>query len=282
MNFGSHMSISGGIHKAVIRGKETGCDCIQIFTKNSNQWYAKEYATDEISLFKKLRDEYEINPIIAHASYLINLASPDDSLYEKSINSFYEELTRADLLDIPFIVIHPGSHRGSGEKEGLQKVALAIDAIYEKGVNLKVQILLETTAGQGTNLGYKFEQIAEIIDETKEKKKVGVCFDTAHSFCAGYDIRAPLSYKETFNQFEKTIGAGKIKAIHLNDAKKGLGTRIDRHEHIGKGEIGLMGLKNLVNDERFEHIPMILETPKDKEMKWDKMNLKTLRELAVK
>ena len=279
MNLGSHMSISGGVHKAIERGASIGCTCIQIFTKSSNQWKSRPYSEEEMLKFASLKKQENIDPIVAHASYLINLASPDDLLFKKSVDSFFEEMERCDKLFIPYIIIHPGSHVGSGEKNGIARIAEALNTLHKLGKSLKVEIALETTAGQGTNLGYSFEQLAEIIERVSEKEKLWVCLDTCHIFAAGYDIRTQKAYNETIKRFDEIVGIKKIKAIHINDAKKGLGSKLDRHEHIGKGEIGLEGFKNIINDKRFDRIPLILETPKDEEMEWDKMNLAILKKL---
>jgi deoxyribonuclease IV len=282
MNFGSHMSISGGVHKAIERGASLNLDCLQIFTKSSNQWKAKPYSKEEISMFSQLLTKSRINPVVAHASYLINLASPEDALWEKSRDSFIEELLRCDQLNIPYIVIHPGSHKGSGEKEGILRIARALNQLYSGENAPRARVLLETTSGQGSNLGYNFEQLAAMIEKSGYPDKVGICLDTCHIFSAGYDIRTSRAYAETFKQFDSIIGLEKLKAIHLNDSKKELSSRIDRHEHIGKGFIGLSGFRNLVNDDRLDKTPMILETPKDEEMKLDRMNLEIINSLINK
>ncbi len=273
------MSIEGGFHKALLRGKEIGCDIIQVFTKNTNQWRVKKLGDDEVRRFKRVKEETGIPLVIAHDSYLINLASPDEGLWKKSINVLLIEMGRAEALGIAYLVIHPGSHNDAGEEWGIKRIVNALDLIHTSAKGFKTKILLETTAGQGTSLCYRFEQIREILDKVKEPGRLGVCFDTCHVFAAGYDIRDKLRYEKTMKELDRRIGIGLIKVIHLNDAKKELGSRVDRHEHIGKGFIGLEGFRCLLRDERFAEIPMVIETPKGEDMREDIENLKTLRGL---
>lgn len=280
--FGAHMSISGGFDKALERGGEINCQTIQIFTKNSNQWKAKEITEKDITTYQNLFNKLQITPVVAHDSYLINLASPDPDLHKKSLEAFFLEMVRCEKLKIPYLVFHPGAHIGSGEKAGLKKVAQSINLLLKRGKGFKVSLLIETTAGQGTNLGYKFEHIGEIIKMVKQKKYVGVCLDTCHIFAAGYDITTKKGYKKTFKAFHQIIGIDKIKVIHINDSKKELGSRVDRHEHIGKGYMGLEPFRFLVNDKKFTSIPKILETPKGPDMKEDVENLKVLKGLIKK
>ena len=276
------MSIAGGVSNAPLRGKSIGCDTIQIFVKNANRWVGKEITDDEAEAFQEARKETAIAPIFAHNSYLINLASPDDALYEKSLNAMLDELNRCETLNLPFIVIHPGSHVDSGEEAGLKRIAAALNTLFQKTKRYRVKIALETTAGQKSNLGYTFEQIAALMDAVKDKKRVCVCYDTCHTFAAGYDIRSKKAYEATFAEFDKEVGLKWLCAFHLNDAMKGLGSRIDRHTHIGQGHIGLSGFRLLMNDERFADVPMVLETPKGPEMAEDVENLKVLRGLIKK
>lgn len=277
--FGAHMSIAGGFEKALERGKKINCQAIQIFTKNSNQWKAKEISESDLKKYQNSCNKFQINPVIAHDSYLINLASPDPGLHKKSVDAFFHEMERCDKLNIPYLVFHPGAHKGSGEKAGLKKVAQSINMLLKKGKDLQVSLLIETTAGQGTYLGYKFEHLAEIIKMTERKDSVGVCLDTCHIFASGYDISNVKGYKSTFDRFDKLIGIEKLKVIHLNDSKKGMGSRVDRHEHIGKGYLGLEPFRLLVNDKRFSCIPKILETPKGPDLKEDIENLRVLKRL---
>jgi deoxyribonuclease-4 len=279
MLLGAHMSIAGGIHKALERGKSVGCDIVQIFTKSSNQWKAKPLTDDDLRLFDDAKKATGISIVVGHTSYLINLASPDPVTYKKSVDSLRLELERSEALGLPALVLHPGSHLGEGEEAGLRKIAKSLDAVHKALPGLTVKIALEITAGQGTNLGFRFEQIARIIDLTKEPERLAACFDTCHAFAAGYDIRTKKAYTATMRQFDDVIGRDRLAVIHLNDAKKELASRIDRHEHIGKGQIGLDGFRWLLNDRRLRRIPMSLETPKGKELKEDVENLAVLRSL---
>ncbi len=276
---GAHMSIAGGVGRAVDRGVEVGCDTIQIFTKNSNQWRARPISDEEVAGFKEKLEESGIDPVVAHDSYLINLASPDPGLLERSRNAFLEEMNRAEALGIPYLVMHPGSHKGSGVDVGLRTIAESFDRLHEQTVGFRLMVLLETTAGQGTNLGFTFEHLRRIIDMTAEGGRLGVCLDTCHAFTAGYDITSRNGYEKMWEEFDSEIGLDRLKVIHLNDSKKDLGSRVDRHEHIGKGTLGLEPFRMLVNDERLREIPMILETPKGPDYAEDKENLATLRNL---
>ncbi len=280
--FGAHMSIAGGFDKALERGEKIDCRTIQIFTKNSNQWKAKEITDEDLCRFHSFYGKFHIFPVVAHDSYLINLASPDPVLHRKSMESFFHEMERCEKLRIPYLVFHPGAHVGSGEKAGLKKIAQSINVLLKRGKGFKVSLLLETTAGQGTTLGYKFEHLADIIKMVRQKKSIGVCVDTCHIFAAGYDITTQKGYKKTFETFNKVIGLDKLKVFHLNDSKKELGSRVDRHEHIGKGFLGLKPFEFLVNDRRFTNIPKILETPKGPDLKEDVENLRVLKGLMEK
>jgi deoxyribonuclease-4 len=277
---GAHMSISGGIFNALLYGKELGCTTIQIFTKNNNQWKAKELTSDDVRRFVENQQKTEISPVVGHNGYLINLASSKEDVYNLSMESMYVELKRAELLGLPYLVMHPGSHLGSGEREGIKKIARSIDRLHRKTKGFRVKICLETTAGQGSAIGYRFEHLAEIIERVKENDRLGVCYDTCHTFAAGYDIRTKKAYTATFKEFDKTVGLSRLKVIHLNDSLKDLGGRVDRHQHIGKGKIGLEGFRLLMNDKRWEKIPKILETPKEEGTEKDSKNLKVLRSLA--
>ena len=273
------MSIAGGLEKALERGDKIDCRTIQIFTKNNNQWKARKITDEDLQRFHSLFNKSRISPVIAHDSYLINLASPDPELHRKSMESFFEEMERCEKLKIPYLVFHPGAHRGSGEKTALKKIAHSLNLLLKKGKGFKVSLLIETTAGQGTSLGYKFEHLAEIINKVRQKKSIGVCVDTCHIFAAGYDITTQKGYKKTFETFNKLIGLDKLKVFHLNDSKKKFGSRVDRHEHIGKGFLGLNPFRFLVNDKRFKNVPKILETPKGPDLKEDVANLKVLKKL---
>ena len=277
---GAHMSIAGGVDKAIVRGHEAGCDTIQIFTKSSNQWRAKPLADEEIARFRKNLEKYEISPVVAHDSYLINLASPDtNGILEKSRSAFLVEMHRAEILGIPYLVMHPGSHLGAGVDAGLRTIAESFDFLFTRAEELDVLVLLETTAGQGTNLGFTFQQLRRIIDMTDHGERFGVCLDTAHVFAAGFDITFRDGYEEMWEEFDRIIGLDRLRVIHLNDSKKDLASRVDRHEHIGKGKLGLEPFRMLMNVKRLMHIPMILETPKGADNLDDKKNLSILRGL---
>jgi deoxyribonuclease-4 len=279
MNLGAHMSIAGGVHRALERGARIGCNAVQLFVKNTNQWRSRRLSSEEISLFKKEKAAFAQNFVLAHASYLINLASPETKLLERSRSGFLEEMERARALGIPYIVIHPGSHRGSGEEQGLRRIAHSLDELLSKTGARSPQILLETTAGQGDTIGHTFEQLARIIDMVAASNMLGVCFDTCHVFAAGYDLRTKRAYEATLKKFDRVIGIERLKAFHLNDSLRTLGSRVDRHTHIGAGMIGLRTFSLLVNDARFLDRPMILETPKGTDDSNDIRNLTVLRGL---
>lgn len=277
---GAHMSISGGVFNAILSGEELGCTAIQIFTKNSNQWKAKELTQGEVDEFFQHQKRTKISPIVGHNGYLINLASPKEDVFVMSRQAMLVELQRAEKLGLPYLVMHPGSHLGTGENQGIEKIAGAINWLHQRTEGYKVKICLETTAGQGSNLGHKFEQLAEIIERVKENQRLAVCYDTCHTFAAGYDIRTKSAYQTTFKEFDTVIGLSRLKVIHLNDAVKDLGSRVDRHTHIGQGKIGLEGFRLLMNDDRFEKVPKIIETPKEGGTAKDKKNLRVLRSLV--
>ncbi len=274
------MSISGGAFNALLYGEELGCTTIQIFTKNNNQWKAKELTSDDVKRFVENQKKTKISPVVGHNGYLINLASPKENVYDLSMESMYVELKRAELLGLPYLVIHPGSHLGSGEKKGMKKIARSLDRLHRRTKGFKVKICLETTAGQGSAIGYRFEHLAEIIERVKENDRLGVCYDTCHTFAAGYDIRTKKAYQSTFKEFDRIIGFSRLKVIHVNDSLKDLDSRVDRHQHIGEGKIGLGGFRLLMNDKRWAKIPKILETPKEGETEKDMRNLKVLRSLV--
>jgi deoxyribonuclease-4 len=276
------MSIAGGYYKAVEEAQRCGCDVVQLFTKNNNQWRAKPISDAEAAQFAGSLRELRIEMPLSHSSYLINLASPDAGLWQKSVESMIVELARAEQLGIPYVVVHPGSHTTASEEEGLAAVARALDTIHAQRPKGKSQVLLEITAGQGSNLGWKFEHLAAILDQTKEADRVGICFDTCHAFAAGYDLRDAKIAKSMWRKFDELLGLERLKAIHLNDSKRELGSRVDRHEHIGRGQIGPEGFRHLLRDKRFKNVPMYLETPKEdcEGEPWDVVNLRTLRELA--
>jgi len=278
---GAHVSISGGVYKAPERGKKLGCESIQIFSKNQMQWKAKPITPEDSQKFKEELKKTHIKEVVIHDSYLINLGSPDEEKLKMSRDAFLDEMIRAEILGVKYLVFHPGSHMGKGEELGLKLIAESLNILIDKAKEApNVLLLLETTAGQGSNLGYKFEHLKFIMDQVEKKERLGVCFDTAHAFEAGYDISTEEGYERTFNEFDNVIGLEKLKVFHLNDSRTPLGSHVDRHEHIGKGMIGLTAFELLVNDERFKNHPMILETPGGE--KYYEYNLKVLRGLVRK
>lgn len=280
MLLGAHMSIAGGAYNALDRGEMVGCDTIQIFTKSSNQWRAKPLTDEDIAKFKENRQRTGISPVVAHDSYLINLCTTDIEKRKMSVGAMGIEMLRCRALEIPYLVMHPGSHLGEGEEWGLHEIAGNLNHLIEGDIDDGgTMILLETTAGQGTNLGYRFEHLRDIIEMIDHKERVGVCLDTAHILAAGYDIRTASGFADTLDEFNKIIGLEQLKVIHLNDSKKELGSRVDRHEHIGEGFVGIEAFRYLMNRKDFSDIAMILETPKDKNYTEDIRNLKILRGL---
>ncbi|MGE0679968.1 MAG: deoxyribonuclease IV [Candidatus Binatia bacterium] len=276
---GSHMSIAGGVDKALLQGKEVGCDAIQIFTKSSRQWVSKPLGEEEIANFHEAKKITGITAVIAHDSYLYNFAATDTALRKKSVNGLIEEMERCEALGIAYLIAHPGAHVGAGEAVGIKTVAKSIDEMHKACAGFTTRLALEITAGQGSNLGYRFEHVRQIIDAAKAPERLRVCFDTEHAFAAGYDLRTTEGYEQTFTEFDDTIGLDLLVAFHLNDAKKDLGCRVDRHEHIGKGFLGLEAFRLLMNDKRFWGLPMCLETPKSADCHEDRENLATLRGL---
>ncbi|HVN88485.1 MAG TPA: deoxyribonuclease IV [Candidatus Binataceae bacterium] len=257
---GAHMSIAGGVSQALLRGRDAGCECVQIFTKSSRQWAAKPYTKDEIESFKTNLRETGIKMVVAHDSYLVNMGATEAALRKKSIAGVIDELERCEQLGVPILIAHPGAHVGAGEEAGVKNIAAAIDEAHAACPGYRVKIALEITAGQGSNLGYKFEQMGQIIDAVKDNGRLRLCFDTEHAFAAGYDLRSEEGYDRTFSELDEHIGLELLAAFHINDSMKPLNSRVDRHEHIGKGHIGLEPFRRLVNDPRFVNIPMCLET----------------------
>jgi len=279
---GAHFSISKGLHNALYEAQAYGCSALQIFTKNSNTWKERTLSQDEINSFNEAKERTGITTIASHTSYLINLATHEKKKHAMSCNALKNEIVRSSMLSIPFVVLHPGAHMGKGENQGIRRIAESINEIFFQTPDIQTRLLLETTAGQGSNLGHIFEQIASIIDKIKNSNRVGVCLDTAHIFAAGYDIRTPDSYGRTMDAFDAIIGIENLYLIHLNDSKKELGSRVDRHQHIGEGLIGIKAFKLLMNDRRFIDIPKIIETPKQKVGKdYDNVNLNRLRSFVT-
>jgi|SRR5579883_970453 len=262
-HLGAHLSVAGGLHKAVEAAVGLGCGTVQIFTKNANQWKGKPLSDDEVGAFRKAARAAKLKYLTAHDSYLINLAAPGDDLYQKSIAAFQEEVERAEALGLSYLVTHPGAHTGSGEEAGLARVAAALDEVHTRCSGFKVKVLLETTAGQGSSLGARFEHLAYLLDRVKDPGRLGVCLDTCHVFAAGYPLRTDAEYDATFAEFGRVVGLKAIRLFHLNDSVKGLGSRVDRHAGLGLGEIGDHAFRRLVTDRRFRDRPMVLETPKE-------------------
>lgn len=278
---GAHMSIAGGVQNALLQGKEVGCETVQIFTKSSRQWTAKPLSEEEIAKFRAAKEETGITTVVAHDSYLYNFAAPNEILRKKSVAGLIDEMQRCEALGVAFLIAHPGAHVGSGEDAGIKAIAKSIDEMHKACPGFTTQLAIEITAGQGSNLGYKFNQVQQIIDATKAPERLRVCFDTEHAFAAGYDLRSQDGYERTFTEFHETIGLDRLVAFHLNDSKKDLGCRVDRHEHIGKGFLGLETFRLLLNDQRFWGLPMCLETPKSADCHEDRENLSILHSLLA-
>jgi deoxyribonuclease-4 len=281
---GSHLSIAGGYYKAVDAAAALEMDTVQLFTKNNNQWKGKPLSDEDVRLFREAVARTGIRRPCAHNSYLINLASPDDVLWQKSTAAMVDELQRAEALGLDGVVMHPGSFVSSSEDAGLKRIAEALDEVHNQTSGFHCELWLETTAGQGTNLGHRFEQIAAILQSVRDADRLGVCVDSCHIFAAGYPLQTPDEYAATMADFDRTIGVDRIRAWHLNDSKKPLGSRVDRHEHIGRGCLGLEPFRHIVNDPRFAGIPMYLETEKGEEdgVEMDAINLATLKSLIAK
>jgi deoxyribonuclease IV len=276
---GAHMSIAGGVSHALERGRETGCECVQIFTKSSRQWAAKPYAREEVEAFKRARDKTGIRLVVAHDSYLVNLGAPDEALRKKSVAGFIDELERCEMLEVPYLISHPGAHVGAGEEAGIRTIAKSIDEAHKACPGYRVMVALEITAGQGSTLGFKFEQMARIFHAVKDNDRLRLCFDTEHAFAAGYDLRSAEGYEATFTELERHIGLRRLVAFHINDSMKPLNSHVDRHEHIGKGHLGLDPFRRVVNDPRFAGVPMCLETEPGPDMKDIAADLRQLHQL---
>jgi deoxyribonuclease-4 len=276
---GAHMSISGGLFRAVERAAEVGATALQVFTRNPRQWACPEMGEDEVAAFRAAWRGWGHYPIAAHTPYLINLAAPDDMLGDKSTEAFARELERTERLGVPHLVLHPGARTGQGVKQGITRFTHRLDAAFTISAAKRVNVLLEVTAGQGTQLGSSFAQLSEVLEQSRFCDRLGCCFDTCHVFAAGYDFRTRATYEQTIKEWDRLIGLERLKLFHCNDSIYGLGTAKDRHAHIGKGQIGLSGFSLILNDRRFALIPKILETPKGNGLQKDLQNLKTLRKL---
>jgi deoxyribonuclease-4 len=282
---GAHVSAAGGVSRAFQRGQSIGCHTMQIFTRNQNRWAGKPLDPAEIERWHAAAAASEIAPVVSHASYLINLGSPDPALQQKSVAAFVDELERAEALGLLGVVLHPGAHMdtpaGHGEEAGIARVAASLDRCHEATAGFQTLTLLEVTAGAGTTLGYRFEHLGAIRASVASPERIGVCFDTCHAFAAGYDFRTAEGYAAMMDDFDRAIGLEHLRVFHFNDSKHDLGSRKDRHQHIGQGHIGLSGFAHILNDPRFQHVPMILETPKSDDMHEDVENLAVLRGLIV-
>lgn len=276
---GAHMPTSGGMYKSLVSGKEIGCNAVQLFTGSPRQWAHPPLKEEEVEKFLKAKEDTGIRFTVAHDSYLINLAAPSEEVMEKSHKAFRGELDRANVLGIPWVVTHMGAHLNLGEDEAVQRLIDSLKKILDETDGYSSGVALETTAGQGTGLGWRFEQIGKVLEGVGHDSRIGVCLDTCHIFVAGYDIRAEEAYEETLQQFDSLIGLNRLKVIHANDAKKPLGSRVDRHEHIGQGEIGDAAFARLVTDARLSHVPIILETPESETM--HEVNLNRLKKMSL-
>lgn len=276
---GAHMSIAGGLHLAVQRIRSVGGEALQIFAKNQRQWHGPRLDAESVARFRYAVAQAGTLVVAVHDTYLVNLASPDESIRTKSIEAFADELRRTHLLGIPYLVAHPGAYVEGTLQDGLERFVRNLDSAIDLSRTPHVRVLIENTAGQGTQIGSRFEEIAHILSASRHSRRLGVCFDTCHGFAAGYDLRTPEAYRSTFADFQRVIGLQRLEFFHLNDSKRELGNRVDRHEHIGKGWIGLEGFRLLLNDPRFRNHPMVLETPKGRDLAEDIENLRTLRGL---
>jgi deoxyribonuclease-4 len=276
---GAHMSIAGGLDQALERGRAIGCGAVQIFLKNQRQWAARPLAPDDIRTFRAVRRRSGIRHLFAHASYLINLASPGPAAWAQAVAAFADELERAEALGLSCVVIHPGSHMGAGLEAGLHQVTAALDEAVARTSGYRVKIALENTAGGGHSVGRTFSELATLIARAARPERLGVCVDTCHLFAAGYDIRSEDGYRRAMAECEATVGGRQVLAFHLNDARAPLGSGLDRHEHIGRGFLRLAPFRRLLNDHRFARVPKVLETPKEPEPTADLRNLATLRRL---
>ncbi|MGI8437188.1 MAG: deoxyribonuclease IV [Chthoniobacterales bacterium] len=278
---GSHVSIAGGVHRAIERARAIESTAMQIFVKNNMQWFARPFAPDEIKACLEHTQRPERAAVFAHANYLINLAAINPQFYANSIRALSEELVRADQLELPFLVLHPGAHLGVGEEAGLEKVVKSINKIFRGIPKVKTRIALETTAGQGSCLGHAFEHLAYIIARVSDPERLCVCLDTAHVFVAGYDLTSAAGTKKMLRDFNRIVGLEHLAALHLNDSKTARGSRVDRHDHIGRGQIGLDAFRVIMRDRRLRKIPKVLETPKGNDYREDVENMATLRELMA-
>lgn len=277
------MSIAGGLYRAFEAAEASGCDCVQVFVRNQRQWQSKPLDPEQVRSWQAARMRTGISSVVAHATYLANLGSTDEAIWSKSVAAVVDELERCHLLEIPYLVLHPGAHLNAPLARGIGRIVKGIDTIYRRAAGVDTSLLLETTAGQGTSIGHRFEHLQAILAAVREPERLGVCLDTCHLFAAGYALSPQPDYEVTMQALEASVGIGKVRCIHVNDSKREQGSRVDRHEHIGKGFIGLKGFRPLLNDARLWHVPRILETPKgrdDRGRDLDKVNLARLRRLV--
>ena len=278
--FGAHTSIAGGLHLALERATALGCDTVQIFLRNNLRWRARARTPEELARFRETLAASKLEPVVAHAIYLINLASPEEEVHAQSIEAFSEELARCHEAGIPYLVLHPGSHKGEGLEEGIARIARTINAAYDAHPEYEVVTLLENTAGQGNVIGRTFEELAHIAAQIEDPAHVGYCFDTAHALAAGYELRTPEGYQETFARFERVLGLDKLRCVHVNDSRYDLDGGADEHRNIGEGYLDVEAFRMLVNDPRFASMPMILETPTGEDMSGYAADLALLRSLV--
>lgn len=276
MLLGAHLSVAGGVDKAFDRAENLDCTSFQIFTKSNRQWKAKPLAPDVVERYHRRQEETEIEPVICHASYLINIGAADETIWDKSVSALIIELERCELLKIPYLVLHPGAHMGQGVEAGVARVVKALDLVHERLPDYLVKIALEITAGQGSALGSNFQEIAQMLADCQQSERLAVCFDTCHALTAGYEFRTPDSYQMMIAEFDHIIGLDRLKVIHFNDSEKDLGSHVDRHAHIGEGFVGLEPFGYFLNDSRFKKVPFLLETPKDDDPGDDIRNLEKL------
>jgi deoxyribonuclease IV len=281
MKFGAHMSTAGGVWKALERAEQVGADCCQVFVKNNMQWFGKPFSPPDVAQFAKALAARELACVFGHTGYLINLGAPPSPNRDQSLKSLIQEIQLATVLGLPFLVMHPGAHLGTGEAAGLEQAVQGLDEVFAATKGSHVRIALENTAGQGSCLGYKIEHLAEIFGRVKRPGRLGICLDTAHFFAAGYDIRSLKGWRSAMREVSSMVGLEQVLAFHLNDSKTELGSRVDRHAHIGQGKIGREGFRHIVNDSRFRNLPGCLETPKGKDLREDIENLAVLRGLVA-
>lgn len=278
LRVGAHTSISGGLHRALERGAAVGCDVIQIFSRSNQQWAMRPIGDDDLAAWEQARVATGVDPVMVHGSYLVNLCGPDAALRERSYQATAAEYDRCRRLRIPHLVIHPGAHCGDGEATAIARLAALLDRLWDEQPDNPTMVLLENTAGQGSCIGHRFEHLRDVFAAVAAPRRLGVCIDTCHTLAAGYDLRTDAGWRETFAALDAAVGCDRVRAFHVNDSRTPLGSRVDRHHHLGKGTLGLDAFRNLVNDPRFAGVPMVIETPKPAD-RADVVNLSILRAL---